>query len=113
MLQEYLERLNTSEDKEQELTTILKEQTPFWLRVVDVLLMTTLLILVIFMQINGYYNRTEITIEQCMPVLDEIEGYGEVQWTNLLQNNEIDLTDNSTNSDLHGERTNNERQAIS
>lgn len=62
-IQEKLTEIEQSKNKQETLKKILKQERRTIIHIIDIILMTTLLILVITLQINGYYQQPKITID--------------------------------------------------
>lgn len=58
----WVKEIKESPEPEKKLQEILKNQTPTWVRILDILLMTALLVGLIFAHGEGYFNKTEVTI---------------------------------------------------
>lgn len=67
----WAKEITESKEPEKTLHKILKKQTPTWVRILDLFLMTALLIGVIYAHAEGLYDRVEIEV-----TCEDIQTYG-------------------------------------
>jgi hypothetical protein len=75
LMREYNERLErrNKEDRDQELFQIIEKEKRNWQHYVDFVITIALIILVIYAQISGTYNRANVTID-CQGEITMING---------------------------------------